>query len=93
MLNPKQRRHLRALGNTTKASVQIGKDGLGDTVLVSVDQSLTAHGLIKVSVLKSCPTTMMELALDLSAQTHSEIVQIIGKSLLLYRESEKNPLL
>lgn len=86
MLNSKQKKHLRALGNTTKATVQVGKDGLSANVITSLDLSLTAHELVKVSVLKSCATPIMEVALDLSSNTHAEVVQVIGKSILLYRE-------
>jgi len=89
MLNNKQKQYLRGLGNTTKAIFQIGKDGLSEKLIESLKDALTAHELVKLSVLKSCSTPVMEIALDLSSQTHSEVVQIIGHTLILYKASEK----
>ena len=89
MLNNKQKKHLRALGNTTKAVVQIGKDGLSPNLIESLDNALRAHELVKISILKSCEAPALELAYDLCAATKSELVQVIGRSILLYRLSEK----
>ncbi|MGB7594594.1 MAG: ribosome assembly RNA-binding protein YhbY [Erysipelotrichaceae bacterium] len=89
MLNSKQKSALRSLGQTLRAYVQVGKEGMSVNLIASLDDSLEAHELVKVSVLKSCPTTVNEIALDLSSATHSDIVQIIGKTILLYRQSDK----
>lgn len=89
MLNNKQKQFLRGLGNTTKAIFQIGKDGLSEKLILSLKDALLAHELVKLSVLKSCATPVMEIALDLSSQTHSEVVQIIGHTVILYKASEK----
>lgn len=90
MLNSKQKQHLRSLGNTLKATVQVGKEGVKESVILSLDQSLEAHELVKVSVLKSYPSAVMECALDLSRLTHCEIVQVIGRTIILYRASQKH---
>lgn len=88
MLNSKQKQNLRSLGNTLKATVQIGKEGIKDSVVESLDLALEAHELVKVSVLKSFTAPVMECALDLSRLSHCEIVQVIGRSILLYRPSK-----
>jgi RNA-binding protein len=89
MLNSKQKSALRSLGQTLKAVVLVGKEGMSVNLAASLEDSLEAHELVKVSVLKSCPATVNEIALDLSSATRSDIVQIIGKTVLLFRQSDK----
>lgn len=89
MLNSKQKAYLRSLANPLKALVLIGKDGLTLNVVESTKTALEAHELIKVSVLKSCPTDVRELMLDLVAGTKAEAVTQIGRTFVLYRASEK----
>lgn len=89
MINKKQKQLLRALGNSVKASVQIGKEGLNENVLDMCERSLVAHELIKVAILKNCPVTTQEIALDISAKTHAEIIHVIGRTILFYRQSDK----
>jgi len=69
MLNSKQKAYLRSLANPLKALVLIGKDGLTLNVVESTKTALEAHELVKVSVLKSCPTDVRELMLDLVSST------------------------
>mgnify|MGYP003585328918 FL=1 len=89
MLNSKQKAYLRSLANPLKALVLIGKDGLTLNVVESTKTALEAHELVKVSVLKSCPTDVRELMLDLVSSTKAEAVTQIGRTFVLYRESEK----
>jgi len=89
MLSGKQKRYLRSLGVTTRAVVQIGKDGLSANLVESVDLALEAHELVKISVLKNCTENVKEMALDMAGMTNSEVVQIVGRMILLYRKSKK----
>ncbi len=89
MLDKKKKQQLKAMGNSLKATVQIGKDGLSDNVIDMCERSLEAHELVKISILKSCMISVNEIALDLSLNTHSDIVNIIGRTILLYRQSAK----
>ncbi len=89
MLDKKKKQQLRAMGNSLKATVQIGKDGLSHNVVDMCERSLEAHELVKVNILKSCPTSANELAFDLSSETGSDVVHIIGRTILLYRQSSK----
>lgn len=89
MLTGKQKRHLRSLAVTMNAIIQIGKDGLSANLIDTVDAALEAHELVKISVLKNCDENVMELALDIAAATNSEIVQRIGRTIVLYRRSSK----
>lgn len=89
MLSGKQKRHLRSLAVTMQSYVQIGKDGLSENVIETVHVALEAHELVKISVLKNCDDNFKELALDLASATSSEIVQLIGRTIVLFRRSKK----
>lgn len=90
MLNGKQKSKLRSMAQVRKAVVMIGKEGVSDTLCATLSDSLNAHELVKVSALKTSPISIREAAIQCAAQTHSEIVQIIGHTFVLYRKSEKN---
>ena len=90
MLTGKQKRQLRALANNLKAIYQIGKEGLSDNFIEGIDLALENHELIKISVLKTCSIDTKELAFDLSHSTSSELVQIIGRTIIVYRKTKKN---
>ena len=89
MLNNKQKSYLRSLANPLKAVVIVGKDGLSDTVLESLDVSLEAHELVKVSLLKTCALSVKEAAIELAVGTKSEIIQTIGRTIVFYRRSKE----
>ncbi|RRC91096.1 ribosome assembly RNA-binding protein YhbY [Erysipelotrichaceae bacterium OH741_COT-311] len=91
MLNNKQKKYLRGLANSLRPLFQIGKEGLSFNFVTTLSDSLTAHELVKISVLKSCSDDVYQLAFDLSSETNSEIVQIIGRTILLYRKNRNNP--
>ena len=55
----------------------------------AIDDYLEVHEIIKVSLLKTCDIDVREAALDISANTRSEIVQIIGRVIVLYRPSKE----
>lgn len=89
MLSGKQKRHLRSIAVTTRAIIQIGKDGLSANLVETVDLALEAHELVKISVLKNCDENIKEMALDMAGMTNSEVVQIIGHTIVLFRRSKK----
>ncbi len=91
MLTSKQRAALRGCANRIEAILQIGKGGIGDTLIRQVDDALTARELIKLSVLETCEYTAREAAEMLANETDSEPVQIIGNKLVLFRRNAKKP--
>ncbi|KAI4453829.1 glutamine-trna ligase [Holotrichia oblita] len=91
MLTSKQRAYLRSLGNNIESVVQIGKAGLTPDVTVSIDEALEKREIIKISVLNNCMMESKEIADIIHERTHSEIVQVIGKKIILYRKAKKNP--
>ena len=91
MITPKQKMALRAKANSIKNKYNIGKNEISEEVLDMVDKALEAKELIKLSVLKTVESPVREIAFDIASHTHSEIVQIIGRVIVLYRKSKTNP--
>ena len=93
MLTGKQKRYLRSLAVNEKAIFQIGKDGLNQNLYTSLKEALKARELVKVSVLKSCETEMNEVTVELCVNTGAELVQVIGKTVVLYKRSKERKIL
>lgn len=87
-MTTKQRAYLKSLAMTMDPIYQIGKSALTPEITQGVSDALEARELIKINVLKNCMEDPNELAGMLSERTHSEIVQVIGKKIVLYRESK-----
>lgn len=89
MLNSKQRAYLRGCANTMDPVFQVGKGGIGDTLVRTVVDALEARELIKLSVLETSSATARETADELSRLTGADVVGVIGRRVILYRESTK----
>jgi RNA-binding protein len=90
-LTGKQRRYLRSLGHHLEAVVQLGKQGITDTIVAATDTAIVTHELIKVRRGSECPQTRSEIADALSEKLQAEIVQQLGHTVLLYRRRAKDP--
>lgn len=91
MLNNHQKAQLKGLASTLDTKYQIGKNEISDTLLDMLNKALTAKELIKIDAMKGCSSPVMELALDLSSKLNAEIVQVIGRTIVLYRRNKENP--
>ncbi len=91
MLTQNQKKQLKGLIVQDKTKYQIGKSEVTNALLDMLDKALTARELIKVEVLKSAATPIMELTLDLSSKLHAEVVQVVGRVIVLYRKNKENP--
>ncbi|MFS8071202.1 MAG: ribosome assembly RNA-binding protein YhbY [Byssovorax sp.] len=89
-LSGKQRRHLRGLGHSLEPIVQIGKLGLTDAVTAAVDAALEEHELIKVRIGTECPDDRHDVAERLAPAVKSEVAQVLGRTLLLWRKRPKD---
>ncbi len=87
-MTSKQRSYLKGIAMTTEPVVQIGKSGLTPELTNAVDEALEARELIKITVLKNCLEDGKAIAGMLSERTRSEVVQIIGKKIVLYRQAK-----
>lgn len=91
MLTSKQRAALRGCANQIETIMQIGKGGIGDTLIKQVDDALTARELIKLKVLENCEYSAKEVAITLANETASESIQVIGSKIVLFRRNPKKP--
>lgn len=87
-MTTKQRAYLKGLAMTIDPIYQIGKSSLTPELTEGVSEALEARELIKISVLKNCMDEPKELAQVLAERTHSEVIQVIGKKIVLYKESK-----
>ncbi len=87
MITPKERAELRHQAQQLDAIIQVGKDGLGQTLINTVDQALYARELIKITVLESCDLTAKEVANTLNERCGADIVQVIGRKIVLYKKN------
>jgi RNA-binding protein len=91
VLSGRQRRYLRSLGHELRPVVQIGRDGLDDGLVAAVDQALIDHELIKVKLGEAANLDRHDAAADLAARTRSEVAQVLGNTVLLYRAHPDEP--
>lgn len=89
-MNSKQRAYLKGLAQNIQPILNIGKASLTPEFTESVAEALEARELIKISVLKNCVDDPREIASTLGERTHSEVVQVIGRKIVLYRESKEH---
>ena len=88
MLTSKQRAFLRGMANGMDAIFQVGKNGVTPELRDTVYHALEARELIKISVLKNCADDPKELAQIVAERTRSQVVQVIGKKIVLYKEGK-----
>ena len=87
MITSKQRAYLRSLSVELQTIMQIGKGGISENLIKTVDDALEAKELIKLSVLENCDWSAKEAAAELAEATFSDVVGVIGRKIILYRES------
>lgn len=89
MLSGKQKRYLRSEAHHLKAIFQVGKDGVSSNQINGILEALEAKELIKIKLLDNCPEDVRNVALELSMHTKAEVVQIIGRTIILYKQSDE----
>lgn len=89
-MTTKYRAYLKGQAMTMDAILQIGKASLTPEITAAVDEALEARELIKISVLQNCDGDVKEIAQMLAERTHSQVVQVIGKKIVLFRQAKKN---
>lgn len=72
---------------------QVGKASLTPEIVEAVDAALEKRELVKISVLKNCFDDPGEIADAMAERTHAQVVQVIGKKIVLYRPSKKKPVI
>lgn len=91
-LKPRQRALLRSIAQAVKATLQIGKDGVTDSVVASVDAALNNRELLKVRILETAPGSAQDVGEELTAKvTGAHLVQVIGRIVVIFRRNPEKP--
>ena len=87
-MTSKQRAYLRSLAMTMDPIFQVGKSSLTPELIEAVREAIDARELIKISVLKNCADDPRAIAEVIAERTRSEVVQVVGKKITLYKEAK-----
>lgn len=88
-LTSKQKKFLKGLAHDLPALVQVGKEGFSKSLIEQTNLELTRRELIKVKLGKNSGLEKDQAGITLSEATKSTLVQLIGKTLILYRANPK----
>ncbi|MCF0141871.1 MAG: ribosome assembly RNA-binding protein YhbY [Parasporobacterium sp.] len=88
-MTSKERAELRSQAHHLDPIINIGKESLTPEVTHAIDEALEARELIKVGVLKNCIDDPREIAELVAERTRSQVVQVMGKKITLYRQNTK----
>lgn len=88
-LRGKQKRYLRSQAHHLKPIFQIGKGGINDAMLKLIDEALEKRELIKVNLLQNTDEVASNAALEISEAVSCEVVQVIGRVIVLFKPSSK----
>ncbi|MCM1171897.1 MAG: ribosome assembly RNA-binding protein YhbY [Clostridium sp.] len=89
-MTSKQRAYLKGLAMNMDAIINIGKSSLTPEMTQAVSEALEKRELIKVGVLKNCADDPKEIAGMLADRTGSQVVQVIGKKIVLFKQKKKD---
>ncbi|GGI10686.1 MULTISPECIES: ribosome assembly RNA-binding protein YhbY [Gottfriedia] len=90
MLTGKQKRFLRSKAHHLNPIFQVGKGGVNENMVKQISEALEVRELLKVSILQNCDDDRYDVADQLVEGTDAELVQVIGHTIVLYKESEEN---
>lgn len=88
-MTSKERATLKGQANSLEPIFSVGKSSVTPEITQAICEALDARELIKISVLKNCMDDSREIASILAERTKSEVVQVIGKKIILYKKSKK----
>ncbi len=91
-MTARQRAHLKSVAHSLKPILQVGKDGVSDRALAAIGEAFNTREILKVKVLDSAPADARGTAEELvSGLEGAQLVQIIGRTLVLYRPDPEEP--
>lgn len=90
-MTSKQRAYLKSLASTLNPVFQVGKSSLTPEFTAAIGEAFNTKELIKIAVLKNCADDPNEIAQMVAERTRSQVVQVIGKKIVLYKPDKKNP--
>ena len=89
IMTSKQRAFLKSLASKEDTILQIGKEGITPKNTASIEEALTARELVKIGIGKNCLDDLHQIAETAAERTRSELVQVIGRKFVLYREGSE----
>ena len=90
-MTSKQRAYLKSLASTLDPLFQIGKGSVTPEVVEAISEAFNNRELLKIAVLKNCMDDPRAIAEVIAERTRSQVVQVIGKKIVLYKPDKKNP--
>ena len=90
-MTSKQRAYLKSLASTLDPLFQIGKGSVTPEVIEAISDAFNNRELLKIAVLKNCMDDPRAIAEVVAERTRSQVVQVIGKKIVLYKPDKKNP--
>lgn len=89
MLNSKERAILKSVASKTDAKLQIGKGGINENTITTINEVLDKDELIKIKILKNLDEELSSLSSEITKKTNSEVVYTIGNYIILYKKSTR----
>ena len=90
-MTSKQRAYLKGLAMNIDPVLNICKNSVTPEMITSVTEAIDKRELIKIGVLKNCLDDPKEIANVIAERSNSQVVQVIGKKIVLYKRNKKNP--
>ena len=90
-MTSKQRAYLKSLASVIDPILQIGKSSLTPEYIEAVREAFNTRELIKINVLKNCIDDPKEMAQIIAARSGSQVVQVIGRKIVLYKPDKDKP--
>ena len=89
-MTSKRRAYLKGCAMNLDTILHIGKSSVTPEITAAVDEALEARELIKINVLKNCLDDIRTIAQTLAERTHSEVIQVIGRKIVLFKQAKEN---
>lgn len=90
-MTSKERAYLKGLAMNIDPIINVGKNSVTPELIASVEEAIAKRELIKIGVLKNCLDDPKEIANVIAERSKSQVVQVIGKKIVLYKKNYKNP--
>lgn len=90
-MTSRQRAYLRSLAAGLDPVIQVGKSGVTPELVASAEEAFNTRELLKLAVLKNCFDGPDQIADTIAERTHSQVVQVIGRKIVLYRPDREKP--
>lgn len=92
-LTSKQRAFIKKKAHDLEPLVRVGKDGVTENLIQSILEAIDSREMLKVKILQNCEKEKEEVLEELSARTEFEVVGLIGRTIILYKENKDKPVI